>query len=495
MKKQWLTLIAGAAVFAVLGAAFGGDVLKTLFPQYYVSRAVSRTVASARPQTNEIGELALEIFEGSWRQEIAAGIDTYRSIWTSDDEELLELLRKFELVNTTGWYRGQNAMFSDTAVLMSGTPIFNIDLFLDRETAAVRFPQAYDNFIFANTNRLASEWTASPFGWGPVDEQTLEFDAEIFEWLMTYIFDPQERENVEAPAMLDIEAAIEEFMQSIWFQFGGREAGTDVYHLSIPGEAVTELLYDVFGQLLTEEIYYSLPREIRWALQDITDISIYGNIELTLHISGDRVVSVEFSLSLYDDFGRYDLEGHVRLEENNWIYDIVVSSPEYEGDYGRISGLFSFVTEGRIDYQLSATVEYWEGGERTDYATFAFRLNWDYLAETGDNFMLNVETYSSNIRWDDGTRNVFSVEGHIRARPEGSINADFRRIRTAAYRDGDIWTEFIFNIRYELRADDTPITFDRSAGTALASLTGEDYEEMEARVEAWVSEIEAMIGD
>ena len=501
MKKYLITLAASAAIFALVGFWFGGDVLKTMFPQFYVNRAVSNTARDIRPQTGELGDLARQILAGSWRQDLTFGFnDQLTTGWFAVDQSYNDIFRMFTFNNTTIRDRRQDAFFNAAAINMSGDPIINLDIYLDRETTAVNFPQAYDNFIFANTRTLASDYAASAFGGGNVEDLS-EYDDEIFEALIEFLFDADFLSNQGGRAEIDIfEVSFDEFIQSINFQFGGRDMGQDIFEITIPGEAINDLIAELLAPFMEEFIYTSLPRDIRWWLDDLHTIAVDGDLEISMYISGGRVRSAEFVVRLVAEDEYVSIEGSIQFEGSYVEYHMLFIPDDYSDDTFILHGEFAFDTTNRLYYNFSLSAEHWDDDELQSKSTIQLMLDWGIYQEEGDNFAFTLEFSDWHSRWASGSHNIINMEGYLRAQPRArQIVANFSDISIMDYRlnqiseliyEEDLRSMFSFSLQYVLQQYDGTIPFDIATSTALADLTEEDIEAMEERLIAWAEEME-----
>ncbi|MCL2398268.1 MAG: hypothetical protein FWC91_00815 [Defluviitaleaceae bacterium] len=532
MKKNWITLAVGLAVLAIFGSWFAGDILKTVFPQYYVRHAASNTINEIRPQTGEPGDLAREIFADSWRQEIELGFNNYDSSRSTllfsdpDPDQINEFFSLFSISanNTTGWNNEQDAMLSNSSIQMLGNSIFDIDFYFDRGTAAFKVPQAYDNFIFGNAQSLITEWRSSPLDSLVFVQDFWEEDADFYKWLSDILVN---KNNGNFNFYESLNIAFDDLVQNMNIRFGGRSAVdiegvpplVDVYHATISDVHVNSVV-DAFYDILREPgVNLILPwNALPWSILYILELfdtnggesSQYSGIELTFYISASQLLGVDFTLQFitfdpWDDENLMDINvvGEIRFtDDNRVIFDIKLNAEE-EPDAWHIHGSLTYDNTDRVSYNLNITLDEYRGRRHSyipsNTTNVLLMLDWDIHQPTGDNFAFELKTDDASM----AKLSIFSVNGSIRGlTEERRIEADFSQLRFAEYRV-DIISEIVrkeefrfelsLNARYSLQADNSPISFDRARNTILSDLTEENLNEMIERLIIWFEALEDMM--
>lgn len=469
-----------------LSIASGVNVPRGSISVYAVESAMVNFLPSAESQ--EVMALVWEILSGSFSLDMEFGINYFREYRsdgtpTANQDEDNRIMQMFTLYNTTRRNIEQEALSSSFAVAMSDDPIFNLDLHLDRDITAFQIPQAYDGFVYGNTNRLRTDWHFSIFNSGfgrlPSDEE----NEELYQFLVNNIlnFDP----TAFNAADLDID-----FNQLLVELMSVMEI--DGNTIIIPGEALPGLVKSVVAQIIHSPIYSMLPWNLRsellWYYEWMLVMDSYEehtsipDIKITIYTEGFIPTAIYIYVEDY-------LEGSIRFADGNTIgFNFYV----VDGNSNRnLNGEFIFDTQDRLFYQFDVNITDYRDGELNSSYTMQATLDWDFNQTTGDNFSLNMESNTWYYWRDRGDRTAITVDGNVIASPATSrIVANFPNIRVEGYSWG--WTTiFSYSHSYVLQADNTPINFNRSDATALSDFTEEMYTAAEDKFEEWLNDMEA----
>ena len=537
-KKGFITLVVASVIILGIAMLFGSLTLKTLFPRIFVSMAATNTARQITPQAERVEDLVTAILAGSWRQDFSIGINDLGVMADEfDADELAALMYLFSIFtvdNSTRWNERQEAFASDTSLVLRGSPLISLDLFLDRNTFGFAIPQAVDYFITFNARSMATDLNHSPVGLGMFrwlsDEEIAEMDALAYEYYIQMFF---ERGAAPEFDLSDLEDVVLALLDGIEYRFdgrqaievGGRNTYADAYNLTIPVDYLNEAA-QVFNAILMDAFQtyvgmMTVSNPIMWGLisSEFYDfemgISFDRDIELTVYVDGSSLAGVDFDATvnifaadesfelLVDTVLRFPQDG------SGVIFDLSFVPVEYgEIFYDEallITGSWtSLDTADRLYQNLDMVLE------ADDYVmTINWMVDWDINNTSGDNFefLIGFSTDDTWTSWDGEPRRSYN---RVTVGGVGSlllhdhamrIEADFGDLFFKVYEDFNWrpWREpgysadFSFNVRYVLQADDTPIPFDRNNTVSVRDFNYTDFEEffieMEEFFEAMVDEL------
>ena len=411
--RTWIILVAVGAGCVGAAGLYGPHIMKNMFPQFFVARAMvnlTRDIALDTEVLQAIPIMIEEIRHESWRQELTLRINHLEGdIASNVDPSILAVAPMASLRNVSRWDSAREAFAAELALQMAATTILSADFHLDRERIAVYIPMLFDFSLTADPHQLVSDWNNSIFGSflspGAIDD---EMFYQIYEEIF---FEPGDGVD-----FLEFSASLVNLAMQIEFEYAGRQTLDD-----------TDQTVDVF--------YLTVPVDYAEASADILiqGVSFTEAPVFVVYVNGSRLAGVDFEARFGIENIQITKSGYMRFQETGSVQFEII-----------------FLEEG-LNFMYSASgYMVFDGGP--GYQNVSFDINFVYM----QNILASVFTAPFTV----------GANGEVRLSPQDKrIEADFNNL-SLSWQDNDVSV----NIRYLLQSNSEPVIFDESNARLLTDL-------------------------
>ena len=236
-KKLIIFIASIGVVCGVAAFIYGPAVVRSMAPQFFVTRAVTNTASEFMPLIDSLQTLAPKIQNEPIRGEVMLNIGRIDGGLAEEHippfvRPVISMLTLRSIVRRDGTGDNYNLQMS---LQMAATRLLNADIYINRDRIALNVPMLFDYSIIADPRRLGSE----------IDDSVLAYflipgliDDDLFYQLyLSAFFTPLEE--------IDIQAYIDDFTELIdqaEFEYLGREV-YDIFYLSVPHRDLSATVY------------------------------------------------------------------------------------------------------------------------------------------------------------------------------------------------------------------------------------------------------------
>jgi len=456
-------IVLGCVVVIGVGGVvlFEGQITRALFPQLYVARAIANTVSIIVPPPTGVPDLAREIFQDSWQQQLTMGVSRLEgtNLPPQLTPEVMAALQMLALRNNIAWNEPAQAWDADISLQMAVTTIIGASLHLEQERIAFNVPQLFDYYITANADNAIEEWNNSLLGqW----LTRLHIDEDIFRHLYNYILF-YEGERLELHSFAEITAPLMAALQNADFSYIGQQElitnkiintspiatinetqTVSAFEITLPTTYADESfrllrnnvirIYNHIAGYSGRALFPEVPGSER-------DLSASENTIITVYVSNERLAGVDF------EGGTVRFHGENGNEISFEVNHIIGTHPLPQEITLKGMGILSN-DDGHIYQQM--TFEFTPSNIPGVWpAIVDWHLDWNPENSVSDNFTIALGFDSPGyLQISTG------AEGFLRNAPsQRGIESNFRRLYLAISDDGlgveDL--DVVLNTRHLLR--------------------------------------------
>ena len=300
--KIMLTIAAFAVMLVCLGIAFGGALLKSLFPMAFVGRAAVRTFGGDLSFVNEMLK-AQKLFEGNWSANLTLDIGDVQGegLLAQIQAGTLDILAVRD-INT------REAVAS--ASLKDGQiDLLDVDFYLTDTQFAFQIPQVLNRYLYADPDAFVSQWNGTVFGLAaPLKNWTDESLAGVFKTLRGILFYTPQQGSLDR---LTQETDPKKILSGAKYAYRGKEQNADRYEVVIQSESINGFLRDANKVLAPEA----------------SPLAFDENVRLLLFVAGGEIFKIHFDTKITND-----ISGYIEFTGQERITDLLTIALRVDGD-------------------------------------------------------------------------------------------------------------------------------------------------------------------